>query len=281
MSCMLLLFALCRPTPAQAPTTILHPIDSLRYARIAGGLFLLGCSETDADCAPDEFPHRGVTVTKPFMIGTTEVTVGAYKRFARATRHPLPADPFAGTSGDAGWKDNLMPITNVAWTDASAFCTWAGGKLPTEAQWEYAARGKLPVARYGPLESVAWTADNSGRQPLNSDSLFGRGGPRAVTAAVTENGGAPHRVALKAPNGYGLYDMLGNVQEWVQDWFASDSYAREPLIDPVGPVSGAVRAMRGGHWASNSRSVRVSKRVYASPTAATPTTGFRCTLPVK
>ena len=101
-----------------------------------------------------------------------------------------------------------MPIVNVSWDDAQAYCGWMGGRLPTEAEWEYAARGGSTEARYGNLDDIAWYGKNSGNQT--------------------------HDVAQKRANGFGLYDMLGNVWEWVSDWYDQYYYQSSPSQDPQG-----------------------------------------------
>ena len=133
---------------------------------------------------------------------------------------------------NVGWAKDAMPIMNVGWDDATAFCGWAGGSLPTEAEWEYAARGGSTEARYGNLDEIAWYNKNSGE--------------------------GTHEVALKRANGFGLFDMLGNVWEWVNDWYGGNYYSASPERDPQGPDRGGDRVLRGGSWDSVPWFVRVS-----------------------
>jgi formylglycine-generating enzyme required for sulfatase activity len=207
---------------------------------------MMGCSPGDTECNKSEKPSHQVTITKGFWIGQTEVTVAGYQPFASATTRQMPpAPPF-----NSGWTNQNMPIINVNWHEADAYCTWAGGRLPTEAEWEYAARGGDPHARYGDLDQIAWYGKNSG--------------------------GRAHDVAQKQANGFGLYDTLGNVWEWVNDWYDEDYYQESPSQDPKGPSSGEYRVLRGGSWFYFPRYVRVSIRVSFYPDGRVGNYGIRC-----
>jgi formylglycine-generating enzyme required for sulfatase activity len=196
--------------------------DGLKYVWIPPGTFMMGCSPADNECSAEEKPAHQVKVTKGFWMGQTEVTVGAYKRFAAATGRQMPPEPMNinGNALNPGWGDEAMPIVDVTWDDAQAYCSWAGGRLPTEAEWEYAARAGSTEARYGPIDEVAWYYNNSGQKT--------------------------HKVGQKRANEFGLYDMLGNVWEWVNDWYDENYYKNSPAQDPAGPAIGQLRALRGG-----------------------------------
>jgi formylglycine-generating enzyme required for sulfatase activity len=230
-----------------APGTVrLNPKDGLNYSWIPPGTFMMGCSPGDKECKDYENPSHQVTFTKGFWFGQTLVTVAAYKRYAAATGRSMPAAP----SSNVGWQIANMPMVNIDWNDSSSYCMWAGGRLPTEAEYEYAARGGSTEARFGPPDDVAW---------------YGQ-----------INGGHPHEVAQKRANGYGLFDVLGNVWEWTGDWYADDSYKKGSLTDPVGPASGQMRLLRGASWGAEADSVRVSARKWNAPTDKYDYFGCRC-----
>jgi len=223
-----------------------NPKDGLKYVSVPPGTFMMGCSPGDNVCYDDEKPLHRVTISKGFLMGQTPVTVGAYKRFAGATGREMPGAPNFNT----GWANKNMPIVNVTWDDAQAYCGWMGGRLPTEAEWEYAARGGSTETRYGNLDEIAWYNQNDGNQAQD--------------------------VAQKRPNGFGLYDMLGNVWEWVSDWYDDHYYQASPAQDPQGPVGGQLRVLRGGSWISNPGFVRVSNRYRYYPAYRNNVIGFRC-----
>ena len=229
-----------------AGTLKVNPKDGLKYVRIPPGTFMMGCSPGDTECKDDEKPPHQVTITKGFWLGETEVTVGAYKRFARGTGKAMPKPP----SFDPAWSNDQMPIVNVSWDDAHAYCAWAGGRLPTEAEWEYAARAGSTQARYGDLNEIAWSATNSG--------------------------GQAHVVAQKRANGFGLFDMLGNVMEWGNDGYDENYYQTSPSQDPAGPRSGTLRVLRGGNWKFVARFARLSNRFGYFSFFRVDSIGFRC-----
>jgi serine/threonine-protein kinase len=231
------------PTPGAARV---NPKDGLKYVWIPPGTFMMGCSPGDFQCVDAEKPAHQVTITKGFWIGQTEVTVSAYKRFAGGTGKAMPDDP----NFNPDWRNEQMPMVNVSWDDAQAYCTWIGGRLPTEAEWEFAARARSKESRYGSLDEVAWYDSDSGSQT--------------------------HPVGQKRANGFGLYDVLGNIWEWVKDWYDEKYYQSSPSKDPAGPASGQDRVMRGGSWASPTSVVRVSLRGRDIPGNRDVSGGVRC-----
>jgi serine/threonine protein kinase/formylglycine-generating enzyme required for sulfatase activity len=222
------------PPPPRSPTggtTELNPKDGLKYAWIPPGRFTMGCSPGDSECGPEERPAHEVTITKGFWMGQTEVTQAAYQRVTG--RNP------------STFKGANLPVENVNQTEAQAYCVAAGARLPTDAQWEYAAWGSRTSSRYGPLGDIAWYVDNSG--------------------------GTPHEVGQKRPNGYGLYDMLGNVAEWITD--------QAPRRDQSSPTFSLplVNLVRGGSWGLASAGLRASARSGWWPLSYhSEYIGFRC-----
>jgi serine/threonine-protein kinase len=232
-------------TPRASPTKE-NPRDGLKYAWIPPGAFSMGCSVGDYECNDFERPAHLVTISRGFWMGQTPVTAGAYKRFADSSHRRMPPAP----NFNYGWVNENMPIVTITWEEAQAYCGWIGGRLPTEAEWEYAARGANPEARYGVLDDIAWYNSNSGRQT--------------------------HDVAQKRPNGFGLYDVMGNVTQWVNDWYDEHYYQNSPSQDPQGPADGLFRVRRGGGWAGGPHILRVSFRYRVMPNVRITDLGFRC-----
>jgi len=207
-----------------------------------------------------------VEITKGFWLGGTEVTNLAYKRFAEANK--IRFKPKAHIT-DAGKGDNL-PVVDVSWADAQKYCQWTaeGGRLPTEAEWERAARGLKEDAVY-PYPDL-----NTSRLYAN---LLGRAGNDRFDDL------AP--VAQFNPNDYNLFDMAGNVWEWVSDQFSATYYSESskegPIRDPQGPAQadkGKGHVARGGSWASDAKKyLRISYRM--SFTSGGNEVGFRCLVP--
>jgi formylglycine-generating enzyme required for sulfatase activity len=160
------------------------------------------------------------------------------------------------------------PVVHVSWRDATAYAAWAGKRLPTEAEWEYAARGGLEGARF------PWGDDLGRRWNLN---IWQGRFPDVNTGEDGFLTTAP--VRSFRPNGHGLWQTVGNVWEWCADWFAADWYARSPSSDPRGPEEGTARVMRGGSYLCHSSycyRYRVAARSANTPDSSSGNLGFRC-----
>jgi formylglycine-generating enzyme required for sulfatase activity len=201
-----------------------------------------------------------VEITTAFSMAETEVTVGAWKRYRAATsKKPLPvSDDLHRKIWNEASSDDLMPVVLVTWNEARDFCQWVGGRLPTEAEWEYAARAGDATRRYGEPDKIAWFGDNSGQSRIDVMAISAKSG-NGYEKLILQNALKAHPVKLKVPNRWGLYDMLGNVSEWVQDRYSD----RE-------------RVRRGGSWRSNVLNMRASVRLYHYPETRDSTIGFRC-----
>ncbi len=250
------------------------PKTGIEFVLIKGGSFDMGDTFGDGD--NDEKPVHRVTVSD-FYLAKTEVTVGQFRKFADAMNYRTDAERegwayvWSGSSWEkkngASWRnpgfsqDDNHPVVNVSWNDVAAFCKWAGVRLPTEAEWEYAARegGKKVKWSGTSIESqlgdYAWYNSNSGR--------------------------TTHAVAGKKANSLGLYDMSGNVWEWCADWYASDYYQESPSRDPQGPSSGEYRVLRGGSWGNNPGRCRASSRGRNNPDGRANGNGFRVARPAQ
>ena len=222
------------PAPIAPGTKKVNSKDGLTYVWIPPGKFQMGCSTGDAECFDNERPAHEVAITKGFWLGQTSVTQQAYRRVTG--KNP------------ANHKGASFPVEEVDWNEAQAYCNAIGGRLPTEAEWEYAARAGSTGVRYGNLDEIAWYDGNSGNKS--------------------------HDVGQKLPNAFGLYDMLGNSWQWVADWYGP--YQAGAQSDPTGPASGQLKQPRGGSWGSTSRLTRASYRGSVEPEHRGGKLGIRC-----
>ena len=284
-------------------------VGNADMALLPDGTFLMGSEDADSRQNDGEGPRREVTVSA-FEIDRTAVTNAQFEAFVAATGYrteaesfgwayvfkgllskprqrrlaatqDVPAAPWWLAVQGACWRKpegpgsslkgrRHHPVVQVSWNDAVAFCDWAGKRLPTEAEWEYAARGGLVGKRFpwgdeltpgGQHRCNIW----QGRFPdtnTEDDGYFG-------TAPAT---------SYRA-NGFGLYNMVGNVWEWCADWFSRDWHLTHTRVDPAGPASGAARVLRGGSYLchdSYCNRYRVAARYSNTPDTATGNAGFRC-----
>ena len=245
---------------AAAGTEKVNAKDGLRYVWIPAGTFQMGCSPGDNDCDYQEKPAHTVRISKGFWMGQTLVTQAAYQRVRG--------------SNPSHFHGDQLPVETVTWDDANGYCAAVGMRLPTEAEWEYARAGDT-ASRYGDVDAISWYGDNSGNQRIDSKALYEQDKSNYWNKLVA-NGNATHAVGQKQPNGWKLYDMLGNVWEWTSDWYDKDYYSQSPSQDPRGPSSGTYRVLRGGSWGNSARVVRVSNRDRGGPGDRDNDGGFRC-----
>lgn len=254
------------------------PIDGMTLVCVPGGEFLMGSLDTDKDVPSTEKPQHSVFLDA-YWIDRTEVTNAMFRKFAAANpdyrtqaekkgrgnvydankkgleeiqgadwRHP------SGSDSSLNGLDN-HPVVQVSWEDAKEYCSWVGGHLPTEAQWEKAARStdtrKYPWGEVKPSSSLANYGMNMGT---------------TTVAGSYPEGQSP----------YGLLDLAGNVWEWTSDFYSSDYYSKSVLINPTGPTSGNNRVVRGGSWYYEDWSLRVTFRGSDNPIFVGVGQGFRC-----
>ncbi len=307
----------CTPGPDRTALTITSPPPVARVLspaaqrstrglrRLPGGRFLMGTDACDGFAADGEGPVRAVTVGA-LGIAPTTVTNAQFASFVKDTGHitqaeefgfsyvvdvfladhiaadspAVPGTPWWRAVSGASWRRPTgpgssfahrqnHPVVHVSWHDAQAYCTWAAARLPTEAEWEYAARGGLEQRRYPWGDALA----PEGRDMCNiwkGDFPVRNTGPHART------GTAPAQ--SYRPNGYGLYNTVGNVWEWCADWFSPGFHHTGPRQDPAGPATGNARVMRGGsHMCHDSycNRYRVAARSSNTPDSSTGNIGFR------
>lgn len=219
--------------------------ESIEWVKVEGGSFLMGCEKTEADCYPDEEQHK-VTLST-FYISKYEITVAQYRYYCNQTGKSMPQEP------NFGWQDNA-PIVNITWQEAKDYAKWAGGRLPTEAEWEFAARGgnKSKGFKYSggdnPLE-VGWCFENAEK--------------------------TTHPVGEKLPNELGLYDMSGNAWEWCEDNYEIYYYKHSPEKNPKGPTTGLGKVNRGGCYNFDYHLMKPSHRRGSGAESTGTGTGFR------
>ena len=294
---------LLRTEPAErAPKGMVH---------IPRGVFLMGTDDAVGFAADGEGPVREVEVS-PFFIDQTAVTNAQFGRFVRQTRYRTEAERFGWSFvfhsfvpkkiatmvtqavAEAPWWWRVdgacwrrpegpgsgisrrldHPVVHVSWNDAREYCLWAGKRLPTEAEWEMSARGGLAGKRYSWGNEL--TPD--GRHMCN---IWQGEFPDRNTTEDGYSGTAP--ATSFDPNGFGLYNVAGNVWEWQWDWFSPTFHRQGPTVDPAGPPSGVSRVIRGGSYLcheSYCNRYRVAARSANTPDSSTGNMGFRCVVDV-
>ncbi len=238
--------------------------DGAPLRLIPAGEFLMGTSLSNRDGGRDEYPERRIFL-HAFYIDSLEITNSRYLKFVKAAGHRIPEHPrdktltlWQGATVPAAFKDH--PVINVDWYDAEAYCAWAERRLPTEAEWERAARGmtghRFPWGDTEPTRTLAnylnqWR-NGGGLEPVGSHP----------------QGASPE----------GVQDLQGNVWEWVADWYDPHYYEKGPLRNPKGPNEGTRKVMRGSGWESEAPLLRSAHRLSSDPKNRNHSLGFRCAL---
>jgi formylglycine-generating enzyme required for sulfatase activity len=213
----------------------------LEWLPIPGGTFVMGCSPNDTQCVAPENPRHSVTVSA-FQLTKSHITQQQFEEAVGVNPSSNPPCP-------------NCPVETVDWADADSFCAAQGGRLPTEAEWEYAARAGTTTIYYcgddpSCLASIGWYGEALGT--------------------------ADHPVCEKTLNAFGLCDMAGDVWQWTNDWYDATYYSSSPSVDPQGPTSGTLYVLRGGCWTFDAWFERSSNRYYGSPPLKDSNVGFRC-----
>ena len=303
------------PVPTLEPTRAITPTDppfqvadvftdGMQIVYIPAGNFPLGASPNDVDAEPDEkwiSTEPQTVYLDAFWIDKTEVTVAQFIEFLNATNYKTSAEKgepeapagqrdYAGPGGfvfapsgdqflpSADWffpegrgapsveQEPQAPVVQVSWYDASAYCQWAGRRLPTEAEWDKAARGPIgllyPWGNTWSPSQVNFCDKNCFKSWKTNDD----DGARRTQAVGAYENASP----------YGALDMVGNVREWVADWYDLRGYYRYPALNPPGPESGTQKVLRGGSWIDTPKNTRASARGPLEPWARDDTVGFRC-----
>ncbi len=225
-----------------------EPVTGMVFVWVEGGCYEMGCGDWTDSCGSDESPVHEVCVDG-FWMGKYEVTQGQWQQI-------MGSNPSYFKTGDN------YPVETVSWNDCQNFINKLNSqsgstfRLPTEAEWEYAARSGGREEKYAggnDLDGLGWYSSNSGSHT--------------------------HEIGTKAANGLGIYDMSGNVYEWCQDWYAFNYYAGSPRDNPKGPSTGSYRVSRGGAWSHNAQNCRAAKRYNGGPDRKYDNMGFRVVLP--
>lgn len=257
---------------------------------IPAGEFLMG-SPAGSDGLPDEQPQRSIFVGSVFL-DRHEVTNEEYQAFVSAANHRVPKN---NNPASTLWSNQAPmpgierhPVVNVSWTDAVAYCHWNSKRLPTEAEWEKAARGtdgrRYPWGNQWDIQLANSASYWAGRTiEFDSGADWEAFWVKGEGAKIAKEKGLNGEV-LTMPVGsfpvavspYGLVDMAGNAAEWVQDWYDPNYYRSAPLTNPAGPTRGAIKSMRGGSWLKPAVSLRTSDRDWGMMDSRPSGTGFRC-----
>ena len=262
----LITFVLARRPDKKEPPRARKPVDKCKkgpcppdMCYIPSGAFRMGCSEGDHRCDENELPSRLISITTGFCMDQFEVTQDAYEEITGET----PA-LHKGCGGNC-------PVETVFWEDADDYCRALGGRLPTEAEWEYAARGGASTAYYWGDSfdgSYEWYSKNS--KVSYPDPLL-----------MPKDRIGPHPVGSKKQNGFGLYDIAGNVTEWILDCYDEYFYEDMDSDDPFNDDDDCKRRVyRGGAYSYGAKGLRISRRAWQNHQAGSGNHGFRCMMDI-
>jgi len=273
----IILCVICAAIPVAAQTTAPE-----NMSQVPAGKFWMGRAYTiytdSADLVPrdkmDDRPANNVYLDA-FYIDKYEATNADYAKFVQATGTKPPWHWPKGKIEDGKEK---LPVYNVNWFEATAYCKWAGKRLPTEAEWEKAARGGLDRNRYSWGDAEVDTSEKYLEAPQGA----GRTTEEPIPANLDGEDAVP--VGSYKPNGFGLYDITGNVREWTNDWYDASYYLFMPKKNPHGPESGRYRSVRGAGWLDEAPNTvggpsdnnTVDTRDFSDPELRATTIGFRC-----
>ncbi len=248
------------PPPATPPTRVTIPAGEFWMGRTR--LWLMDEIGWQLRERSDDRPVHRVRL-QAFALDAHEVTNADYAAFITTARPAVEAPYHWGGATPPPGKERL-PVYNVTWHDAVRYCAAHGGRLPTEAEWEYAARGGVADLDY----------------PWGNDYTEIMAGGQVTRRAHSGSSTGPVAVGAYPANALGLYDVSGNVWEWTADWYDLFYYAESPVENPTGPAKGRYKVIRGGSWADGeTRLGTVYYRNFTAPETAQPTIGFRCAAP--
>jgi formylglycine-generating enzyme required for sulfatase activity len=269
----------------------------MRFSLVTAGEFLMGSDDNDEDAEDREKPKHLVRITRPFYLGTFEVTRAQFEQFVKAEKYLTDAELEKGGSGynsvknvfeefkpNYSWRHpgynqtDDHPVVNVSWNDAQAFCAWLGkleGKtyrLPTEAEWEHACRAGTTTRYYHGDDPAGFPTVGNAYDPSAAELLEWKAKGDVADGYIFTS-----PVGKYKPNAFGLHDMHGNVYEWCADWRA-EVYDEGDAVDPTGAATGEYRALRGGSWYDYYTMSRSAYRSGANPAYRGHSTGFRVAL---
>ncbi len=247
-------------TDEPAESALARPVSPYpEMVYIPEGSFAMGSNLKDNE-KPVHTVHVG-----PFYLDIYEVTVADYRRYCRAKRRKMPEQP--------AWNRDNHPVVNVSWNNARGYAKWAGKRLPTEAEWEYAARGLGKYDDYVGSGNALFgeSYGNIADETVKREKYF-----YPIVDGYDDGYMYTSPVGHFMTNALGVADMRGNVLEWVADWYGASYYADSEEVDPKGPPKGRFKVIRGASYNRSGEYMRVTYRTWYHPSSKFPFLGFRC-----